>query len=191
MTNAQSTVSSEEIEDAVTAGDAADVTAAAVDPVTEQETTIPTDRKTLILDAISFISRFGLAITWIWAGIHKVGNVMETGQSIQAYQIFTTEWSVFLADIIGPLELAGGLILLIGVFFRQAGWVSTFVLVLFIIGIGQAWSRGLVIDCGCFGDQNLTDGGMDYLQTILRDVVLIAMSIWTAYRPFKRFAIYP
>lgn len=190
MTNAQSTVSSDEIEDAVAAGDAADATAA-VDPATEQETTTPTDRKTLILDAISFISRFGLAITWIWAGIHKVGNVMETGQSIQAYQIFTTEWSVFLADIIGPLELAGGIILLIGVFFRQAGWVSTFVLVLFIIGIGQAWSRGLVIDCGCFGDQNLTDGGMDYLQTILRDVVLIAMSLWTAYRPFKRFAIYP
>ena len=25
----------------------------------------------------------------------------------------------------------------------------------------------------------------------LRDVVLIAMSLWTAYRPYRRFAIYP
>ena len=85
----------------------------------------------------------------------------------------------------------GGFILLIGVFFRQAGWLSTIVLVLFMIGIGQAWARGLVIDCGCFGQQDLTDGGMDYLQTILRDVVLVAMSLWTAYRPYRRFAIYP
>jgi len=28
---------------------------------------------------------------------------------------------------------------------------SNIVLVLFMIGIGQAWARGLVIDCGCFG----------------------------------------
>ena len=41
------------------------------------------------------------------------------------------------------------------------------------------------------GQQDLTDGGMDYLQTILRDVVLVAMSLWTAYRSYRRFAIYP
>ena len=75
------------------------------------------NRTTVVLDIISFLSRFGLAATWIWAGFHKVGSVLETGQSIQAYKIFTLEWSVFLAQIIGPLELMGGFILLIGVFF--------------------------------------------------------------------------
>ena len=173
MTNAQSTIVADDND--------IDDTSIEADAVEEKP---QSSRTALVLDIISFLSRFGLAATWIWAGFHKVGSVLETGQSIQAYKIFTLEWSVFLAQIIGPLEL-------IGVFFRQAGWLSTIVLMLFIIGIGQAWARGLVIDCGCFGKQDLTDGGMDYLQTILRDVVLIAMSLWTAYRPYRRFAIYP
>ena len=180
MTNAQSTIVADD--------DVIDDTSIEADAVEEKP---QSNRTTLVLDIISFLSRFGLAATWIWAGFHKVGSVLETGQSIQAYKIFTLEWSVFLAQIIGPLELMGGFILLIGVFFRQAGWLSTIVLVLFMIGIGQAWARGLVIDCGCFGQQDLTDGGMDYLQTILRDVVLVAMSLCTAYRPYRRFAIYP
>ena len=163
MTNAQSTIVADDND--------IDDTSIEADAVEEKP---QSSRTTLVLDIISFLSRFGLAATWIWAGFHKVGSVLETGQSIQAYKIFM-----------------GGFILLIGVFFRQAGWLSTIVLVLFIIGIGQAWARGLVIDCGCFGQQDLTDGGMDYLQTILRDVVLIAMSLWTAYRPYRRFAIYP
>lgn len=147
--------------------------------------------KTQILDAISFISRFGLATVWIIAGVGKVGKTMVETQTIMAYKIFTYEWSLFLAKIIGPLEVAGGLVLLLGIFLRQAGKISTVVLVLFMIGIGQAWYRGLVIDCGCFGEPDLSNGGMDYLATILRDVGLVAMSLWVVYRPFKRFALYP
>ena len=126
MTNAQSTIVADDND--------IDDTSIEADAVEEKP---QSSRTTLVLDIISFLSRFGLAATWIWAGFHKVGSVLETGQSIQAYKIFTLEWSVFLAQ------------------------------------------------------QDLTDGGMDYLQTILRDVVLVAMSLWTAYRPYRRFAIYP
>lgn len=112
-------------------------------------------------------------------------------QTIMAYQIFTYDWSLLLAKLIGPLEVAGGVVLLLGLFLRQAGKLSAVVLILFMIGIGQAWYRGLVIDCGCFGEPDLSDGGMDYLMTILRDIGLVAMSLWVVYRPFKRFAIYP
>lgn len=87
MTNAQSTIVADDND--------IDDTSIEADAVEEKP---QSSRTTLVLDIISFLSRFGLAATWIWAGFHKVGSVLETGQSIQAYKIFTLEWSVFLAQ---------------------------------------------------------------------------------------------
>lgn len=148
------------------------------------------DTQTLVLDVISAISRFGLAVVWIAGGATKIGNHMDVTQSIVAYEIFTPYWSDLLARIIGPAELAGGLFLLLGLWLRPAGKLSAVVLVLFIIGLSQAWARGLEIDCGCFSPAG-AEPSTDYLTTILRDVLFVAMSLWTVYRPFRKWAIYP
>lgn len=145
-----------------------------------------------ILDGISFFARFFMAYTWLTAGWAKLNDHMNMTQAIMAYEIFTPQWSDLLARLIGPLEIAGGLFLLLGIFLRQSSKVATGVLVLFIIGIAQAWARGLAIDCGCFSiEPNLDAVAMDYFVTILRDLFYIALTVWTIYRPFKRFALYP
>lgn len=144
-------------------------------------------------EIVSFISRFGLAAVWLLAGVEKsTQGLIHTVQSVEAYEIFGPDWSLLIAQVIGPLEIAGAALLFLGIFLRYAGWLSTAVLVLFIVGISQAWARGLIIDCGCFGEKATPDGqGMDYLLTILRDVVFIFMSMWTAYRPYRKFALHP
>lgn len=143
-----------------------------------------------VLDVFSALARFGLAAVWIFAGATKLGNHMTVTQSIEAYEIFTPHWSSLLASIIGPAELAGGLILLLGIKIRPAGWVSFGVLVLFVIGLSSAYSRGLQIDCGCFGpDPDSSGGGL--LWAIARDIGLIAVTLFMIYRPFKKFALYP
>lgn len=147
--------------------------------------------RTLVLDVLSAAARFFMAYVWIRAAIPKIGSVMEMTQSIAAYEIFTQEWSYILAQLIGPLELAGGLLLLLGIKLRPAGWVSIGVLVLFIIGLLSAWQRGLEIDCGCFDP---SAGGVvdtNLLIVVARDVVFIAITAFMIYRPFNRFAIYP
>lgn len=149
-----------------------------------------TDTKTRVLDLLSAAARFFLAIMWIFAGWIKIDAHMEMTQNIMAYQIFTPDWSDYLARLIGPLELAGGLFLLLGIKLRASGWVSIVVLVLFIIGMLSAWSRGLVIDCGCFSPQP-SDEGTNLIATVLRDVVYIAITLFMIYRPYKKFAIYP
>lgn len=142
------------------------------------------------LDVLSALARFGLAAMWITSGASKIGKHMTVTQSIEAYEIFTPHWSGLLANLIGPLELAGGLILLLGIKIRPAGWVSFGVLVLFIIGLASAYARGLQIDCGCFGpDPDHTDGDLRW--AIIRDVGLIAVTLFMIYRPFKKFALYP
>ena len=77
-----------------------------------------------------------------------------------------------------------------GITLRPAGWVSIGVLILFIIGLGSAWSRGLVIDCGCFNPEP-TETGTNILATMARDVFYIAITLFMIYRPFKKWAIYP
>ncbi len=141
-----------------------------------------------ILEALSFISRFGLAFIWIFAGFEKSTDPVGTQQSVEGYDIFSPTWAQWIAQVIGPLEIAGGVVLLLGIFLRQAGKVSAVVLLLFIVGIAQAWARGLSIDCGCFGAS--ATGHMDYLWTILRDILFIAMSLICVIRPYRRFALY-
>ena len=104
----------------------------------------------LVLDIISAFARFYMAYVWIKAGASKLTDQLAVSQSIKAYEIFTPEWSHYLSYLIGPLEICGGLLLLLGLFLRPSAWVGQIVLVLFMIGIAQAWARGLGIDCGCF-----------------------------------------
>ncbi len=147
--------------------------------------------KTLILDAISFFARFWMAYIWIKAGVSKLDAHMAVTQNIMAYEIFTPQWSDFLARLIGPLEIAGGVLLLLGVFLRTSAKVSIGVLTLFVIGIAQAWLRGLELDCGCFDPSAATTNyQLEYATTIARDLFFIALSAWTVHRPFKKWAIY-
>ncbi|MFV8395500.1 MauE/DoxX family redox-associated membrane protein [Corynebacterium hindlerae] len=144
-----------------------------------------------LLDVISAIARFYMAYVWIHAGTAKLGKHMEMTQAITAYQIFTPEWSGYLAQLIGPLEIAGGVFLLLGLFLRSAAKVSSVVLVLFMIGIAQAWARGLAIDCGCFNVDGISDAQtMDYVKTLARDAGYLFLTGWTIWRPFRRFAVF-
>lgn len=145
-----------------------------------------------MLDVISFIARFGMAWVWIEAGVHKLGKTLDMTQAIKGYGIFTPEWAGYLATVIGPLEVIGGVLLLLGLFLRRSSIVATIVLLLFMVGIAQAWARGLDIDCGCFGyDAQNPDRGMDYAKTLLRDAAYLFLSVWTIKRPFTKFALHP
>ncbi|MDO5033004.1 MauE/DoxX family redox-associated membrane protein [Corynebacterium sp.] len=152
----------------------------------------PTLNKALILDIISAFARFYMAYIWIKAGASKLGENLSVMQSISAYEIFTPEWSTYLSYLIGPLEVCGGLLLLLGLFLRPSAAVGTGVLVLFMIGIGQAWLRGLGIDCGCFSVNPDEEAQvMNYMMTLARDVFYVFLMVWTFKRPFTKFALHP
>ncbi|KKO81060.1 DoxX family membrane protein [Corynebacterium minutissimum] len=146
----------------------------------------------LVLDIISAFARFYMAYVWIKAGASKLTDQLAVSQSIKAYEIFTPEWSHYLSYLIGPLEICGGLLLLLGLFLRPSAWVGQIVLVLFMIGVAQAWARGLGIDCGCFSVSPDEDAQvMNYMMTLLRDVFYSVLMVWTIKRPFTKFALHP
>jgi hypothetical protein len=60
----------------------------------------------------------------------------------------------------------------------------------FMIGISQAWARGLSIDCGCFGGGGQVEPGeADYLTPLLRDTGLTLLAVYLTFFPHTKFGL--
>lgn len=142
-----------------------------------------------LVSIVSLVSRFGLALIWLASGVSKMLDPMAFRQSIVAYEMFSPAVVDFIAMTLPPVELVLGLFLLVGLFLRPVAAVTALIMVGFVIGLASAWMRGLNIDCGCFSSG---DGGSSSLGlAIVRDVLFIAMAVWTLLFPYRKFALHP
>lgn len=83
------------------------------------------------------------------------------------------EWGViWLARVLPWFELALGILLIVGVGWRYAAAVASFLLMGFFAVMVRAYFQGLEIDCGCFGP-----GEKLGIQTLLRDGTLLLVSL--------------
>jgi uncharacterized membrane protein YphA (DoxX/SURF4 family) len=123
-------------------------------------------------------ARLGLAAVWLVAGGSKIGDLAASGRAVNAYQIFPYDLSVVIGAVLPFVEIALGLILLVGLAIRLAAGISAFLLVIFIAGIVSAWARGLSIDCGCFGSGGDLAAGQDptYGTEVLRDLGFLVLA---------------
>ena len=95
------------------------------------------------------------------------------------FELFT-----LVPGLAGIMELVGGILIVLGLFTRPVAIVSTLLMVAFVIGISQAWARGLTIDCGCFGGGGeIGAADTKYPQEIARDVVFALAGVWLWWRP--------
>lgn len=123
-------------------------------------------------------ARLGLAAVWLIAGATKVGDLAASGRAVNAYQVMPYELATVIGAALPFVELALGVLLLVGLATRLAAGISSALLVVFITGIASAWSRGLAIDCGCFGSGGQLAAGQapSYLPEILRDLGFLALA---------------
>ncbi len=106
---------------------------------------------------VSLIARLGLAAVWLVSGWIKFSDPTQTIVAVRAYQLLPEVFVRPVAAGLPVLELVLGLLLLIGMAVRPVAAVSAAVLVTLIVAIVSAWSRGLSIDCGCFGGGGLAE----------------------------------
>ncbi|PWU53112.1 DoxX family protein [Micromonospora globispora] len=123
-------------------------------------------------------ARLGLAAVWLIAGATKVGDLAASGRAVNAYQVMPYELATVIGAALPFVELALGVLLLVGLATRLAAGFSAALLLVFITGIASAWSRGLAIDCGCFGSGGQLAAGQapSYLPEILRDLGFLALA---------------
>lgn len=143
-----------------------------------------------LLDAFGTLLRLGLAAVWFAAGWPKVGDINQNYLAVRAYELFPDSVSRVIGGAQPFVEIALGVLLLIGLGVRMVSVISAVLLLVYIAGIIQAWARGLSIDCGCFssGGQVATSDTR-YPLDIARDVGFLAMAIWLAARPRSLLAL--
>mgnify|MGYP002737921508 CR=1 FL=1 len=160
--------------------------------------TPPTVRRPLHLagrqrrDWVSLIARLILAGVWLVAGGLKLPNLEASVLAVRGYQILPYEMAVVVGYLLPIVEVILGLLLLLGLFTRPAAVLSGLIMVAFIIGIAQAWARGLAIDCGCFGgggEISLAEAQAKYPVDIARDIGLLLLASWLAWRPKSPFSL--
>lgn len=141
---------------------------------------------------VSLIARLGLAAVWLVSGWIKFSDPTQTIVAVRAYQLLPEVFVRPVAAGLPVLELVLGLLLLIGMAVRPVAAVSAAVLVTLIVAIVSAWSRGLSIDCGCFGGGGLAEvDDWDYAREILRDLGFLALSAWLIVFPRSPAALGP
>jgi uncharacterized membrane protein YphA (DoxX/SURF4 family) len=135
--------------------------------------------------------RLGLAAVWLVAGGAKVGDLAGSGRAVNAYDVMPYDLAKIIGAALPLVEIALGLLLLVGLATRLAAGISTGLLTVFIAGITQAWSRGLQIDCGCFGSGGQLGAGQTptYGPEILRDLGFLALAGFLLIWPLTRISI--
>ena len=136
------------------------------------------------LDVIGTLARFGLATVWLISGWIKAADAGQTYVAVRAYDVLPPASAGPVAAVLPWLELALGLLLLVGLGVRAVAIVSAGLLLLFVAGITQAWVRGLSIDCGCFGGGGAVDpDATAYGLELLRDTGFLVLAGWLVVRP--------
>ncbi|WP_233509887.1 MauE/DoxX family redox-associated membrane protein [Actinomadura craniellae] len=140
---------------------------------------------------LSTAARVALAVVLAWAGWAKFTlPTYKQELSVEAYQLLPH-------GVAGPVgiglplaELLLAAFLLVGFATRFTAAVSALLMLVFIAAIISAWSRGLTIDCGCFGGGGqVAAGETRYLQEILRDIGFLALAVWITVWPRSRAAL--
>ncbi len=139
---------------------------------------------------IATAARLLLGGVWIVAGALKLPDPAESVRAVRAYRLLPETAVPMIGHGLPILEVALGLLLVLGLAVRLSGVLSALLLVAFLIGVSSAWARGIQIDCGCFGGGGEVAADQTrYPSEIARDAALLLTSLALAYRPRSRLAL--
>ena len=121
--------------------------------------------------------RYVLGITFLLSAFSKLGNPPGFLGQVYAYEMVNADAGAIVAMWLPWIELLLGICLLSGFLLHGALIISTSLAVGFVYLQASALSRGLDIDCGCFG--NSIDSPIDY-STIARTAFFLALCVTAA-----------
>lgn len=145
----------------------------------------------LIGVGVGLLARVLVGTIWVVAGVLKLPDPHENVRVVRAYDLLPERVVPLVGHGLPVLEILVGLCLLLGLLTRVAAAVSALLLVAFVIGVASAWTRGLSIECGCFGGGAgpAANARAKYPWEIARDMGLLLLSAWLVARPRTPWAI--
>lgn len=125
-----------------------------------------------------FLFRIILGLVFIYSGIIKIIDTPGFSDSIYNYRLLPGLLINFLAIILPWIELITGLLLILGISINENAFIINLMLAIFILAITINLFRGLDINCGCFGTENVTKIG---LTKLFENTILLFMGISLMY----------
>lgn len=139
---------------------------------------------------IGLVARLVLGGTLIVAGYLKFDELDKSQMAVRAYELLPIPLANFMGVFLPFFELAVGILLVLGAATRLSALASGLLMFAFMVGISQAWVRGLSIDCGCFGGGGqVAPGEADYLTPLLRDTGLALLAMYLTLFPHTKFGL--
>ena len=129
---------------------------------------------------LTLLARLVLGGTLLAAGLLKIKNPSEAAASVRVYKMLPVAIANILGYSLPWIEIGIALLLIVGIALKKSALAGGILMAMFIIAIGQAWARGLPINCGCFGNGGVTADGkvhaLTYFTEIVRDIGLVILS---------------
>lgn len=141
-------------------------------------------------DWVGLVARLIPGAVFLYAGIVKIGNVDGFAFDIRAYQLVGWDLSRMLAYVLPVVEIAVGVLLIVGLLTRWAALVTALLLIAFMGGVVWVWAQGISIDCGCFGHGGeVTPESTKYPQKLAENLAMTALCGWLVVRPRSIFSL--
>ena len=135
----------------------------------------------ILLGIIHWISRLGLAGIFLYSGYVKLQSPLQFAVALTGYQLLPASLIFPVAKYFPWLEIALGLLLLIGWKMRFWGIAASALILFFITIITITYFRGIEADCGCFGS-----GEKISAFTIVRDSLFFLPALFLACEQWIR-----
>jgi len=123
--------------------------------------------------AVHFLARLAFGLLFVYSGAEKMADPATFAEVIFNYRMLPGTLVYAVALFLPALEVVCGLALCAGAMARGAAVILNALMVVFLLGLGQALARGLDVTCGCFGGA----GQAVDSQTILRDLLMLAVGL--------------
>ena len=140
---------------------------------------------------LSLVARLGLGVMWLYYAVPKLSYSSDALQlAVRQYQILPYSLANTFGTVQPFLELALGLLVLIGLGTRLVAVLSGLLLLAYIGGIISLGARGIAINCGCGGiASTVAAGHTRYTLDVLRDVGYLIPAVWLTWWPRSPLAL--
>lgn len=141
---------------------------------------------------VGTLLRLVVGVVWIVAGAIKLPTPESSVTAVRGYQLLPIGTTDLIGHLLPILEIAVGVLLVLGLFTRVAAALSALMQIAFLIGIASVWIRHIPINCGCFGDGGATSweqARSAYPWELARDTGLFLASAFLAVWPRTRVAV--
>lgn len=160
---------------------------------TETQTIRSSNPVTVLLtsNGFLFMLRIFLGAMFIYSSLHKVTNPEQFAIAVRGYKILPVSVTNLFALSLAWSELIAGIMLLLGIMTRKAAAAVLLMLVMFTAALLTTIVRGMVVDCGCFGEDGSSTGFTLVIRNLFLSagalmIVVFDRNFWSLSRAFGK-----